>query len=73
MRKEGNGAVGACVENLLKTERGEVRLDILRGLPGGLVDRPAGYALPELRRASIWCIQTYEPRADAEKVTGGNG
>lgn len=71
MKSKGNGKPEVCLGNLLKLRRGEVRMDVLRGLPSDVFDRASSLAEPEVKEAVRLCIETYEPRVDAEEV--GNG
>lgn len=40
MRAQGNGLPQVCAANLLRTVRGEVAYDRLRGRDGALIDQP---------------------------------
>lgn len=68
MKSSGNGDVGVCVNNLLRTLRYEVRNDIMRGLPPELIDKSANKIKNELNNAGRWLVETYEPRADIEDI-----
>ena len=69
MLSGGNGEVSVCVRNLLRTLKGEVRNDCLRGLPSDLIDSPAPSAKAALEASGKWLLETYEPRVTAEEVS----
>lgn len=62
MRSEGNGTIGTCMANLLRLRRGDVRLDILRGIDPDIIDRPEPEAVIKLQAESYWVLFNYEPR-----------
>ena len=70
MKSKNNSDPYVCAEHLLKTERGEVPGDILRGLPGELIDRAENRAKPTLNRAVRFCIENYEPRIQVYEIIG---
>lgn len=63
MRAKGNGTVKTCVGNLLRTWRGEVPYERLKGLDPRLLDQPLSTAAPAIEQDARWLIATYEPRA----------
>lgn len=63
MRASGNGKTQVCVENLLKTVRGEVPYERIKGLSREWVDQPIEKAKEELLADIEYIIETYEPRA----------
>lgn len=63
MRKQGNGDVYVCVNNLLATNRYEVPFERLKGRDGKLVDKPGRAAVDDMIADAEWLIETYEPRA----------
>lgn len=69
MRASGNGDVKVCVHNLLRTYRGEVPYERLKGLDPRLIDKPTQTVMPEVQQDARWLIETYEPRAILESVT----
>ena len=69
MLSKGNGDVPVCVNNLLRIVRNEVPYDRLRGLSSDPYDKPTDEAADELEQDALWCIETYEPRAEVEGVT----
>lgn len=74
MKASGNGNKETCMTNLLRIIRGEVRFDILRGMPGNIIDMPAPAAVAKLQAEAYWIISNYEPRIafdgiDLESVT----
>ena len=73
MLKSGNGSEQACVQNLLRMERGEVHLDQLRGIRADLADRPATMVEPFFRANVLWLVENYEPRVDAGEIAMKSG
>jgi len=68
MKASGNGTPQQCVANLLRTIRGEVPYERLKGLDPTLIDRPSAVAAPGLRADVEWLLRTYEPRTDGKSV-----
>lgn len=68
MKAHGNGNPEACASNLLRIVRGEVPYDRVRGRDGALVDQPN--ATDEAVADAEWVLETYEPRVNAESITG---
>lgn len=68
MKAHGNGNPETCASNLLRIVRGEVPYDRVRGRDGALVDQPN--ATDEAVADAEWVLETYEPRVDAENITG---
>lgn len=68
MKAIGNSAPELCALNLLRTVRGEVPFDRLRGLDARNIDRPVGLATPDIEADAIWLISTYEPRVNPDEV-----
>ena len=73
MRAKGNGNVAVCVENLLRTFRGEVPFERVKGLNPRTLDTPMVTADPEIRQDAEWLIETYEPRAIVNGIIAGLG
>lgn len=69
MRKQGNGDVFVCVNNLLATTRYEVPFERLKGRDGKLIDSPAQAAVDEMEADAEWLLETYEPRVTVNEVT----
>ena len=63
MRAKGNGDINVCANNLLRTFRGEVPFERIKGIDARLIDRPANEADAELKQDAEWLLETYEPRA----------
>ncbi len=63
MLAKGNGAPQVCVNNLLRTFRGEVPYERVKGLDPRIIDRPIAAADAQLRQDADWLVDTYEPRA----------
>lgn len=68
MRASGNGNVKVCAENLLRTFRGEVPYERVKGIDPRLIDSPTETAIPKIQQDARWLLETYEPRADVESV-----
>lgn len=68
MKAHGNGNPETCASNLLRIVRGEVPYDRVRGRDGALVDQPN--ATDEAAADAEWVLETYEPRVNAESITG---
>jgi phage baseplate assembly protein W len=64
MKAKGNGTPQQCVQNLIKTTRGEVPYERIKGIGASVIDRPAEMAGQMLRSDIEFLIKTYEPRAD---------
>ena len=57
MKASGNGAPEICVQNLLKTIRGEVPYERIKGIDRTLIDKPS-----ETAATVEFLVETYEPR-----------
>ena len=68
MRAEGNSNVQVCIDNLLKTIKGEVPYAREKGIEGGIVDLPHDDAEVELAASAVECLDTYEPIVDIEDI-----
>lgn len=68
MVKSGNSSPPRCVMNILRTYRGEVPYERLKGLDPRHISRPALTETPELIEDISWNIKTYEPRAELDSV-----
>ena len=66
MKAHGNGSPETCASNLLRTVRGEVPFDRVRGRDGALVDQ--SNATDEAIADAEWVIETYEPRVTVESI-----
>ena len=62
MKASGNAAPETCVQNLLKTIRGEVPYERIKGIDRTLIDKPSGTAADELAADVEFVVETYEPR-----------
>lgn len=63
MKANGNGTPETCVQNLLKTIRGEVPYERIKGIDRTLIDKPSETAAPDLVADVEFVVKTYEPRA----------
>ena len=70
MRAQGNGTPQICAANLLRTVRGEVPYDRLRGRDGTLIDRSNVTDAAEIDIELV--LNTYEPRMKTEKIGLGS-
>lgn len=68
MQASGNGKPEICVQNLLKTVRGEVPYERIKGIDRTLIDQPSKTAEPDLIADVEFLIETYEPRANLNNV-----
>ena len=68
MRATGNGDVNVCASNLLRTFRGEVPFERIKGLDPRLIDRPIVEAEPDIQQEATWLLETYEPRATVNEI-----
>lgn len=68
MRAENNGDPLVCVENLIKTVRGEVPYERLKGLSREIIDTPVVTGRTAFARDVDWIIGTYEPRVKAGDI-----
>lgn len=62
MKASGNAAPGTCAQNLLKTIRGEVPYERIKGIDRTLIDKPSGTAANDLAADVEFVVETYEPR-----------
>lgn len=62
MLAKGNGLPAVCTLNLMRTTRGEVPFERLKGIDSALVDRPISEINSLLLADLQWLIETYEPR-----------
>ncbi len=62
MKASGNAAPETCVQNLLKTIRGEVPYERIKGIDRTLIDKPSGTAANDLAADVEFVVETYEPR-----------
>lgn len=66
MRSENNSDVRVCINNLVKTIKGEVPYAREKGIDGSIIDLPPDEAEVELAAAIDEDIEGYEPRVDIE-------
>ena len=53
MKASGNGAPEICVQNLLKTIRGEVPYERIKGIDRTLIDKPSETAATDLAAVQL--------------------
>ena len=68
MKASGNGTPQTCVQNFLKTTRGEVPYERIKGIDRSLIDQPSETAAPELAAEVEFVVETYEPRVKLTDV-----
>ena len=68
MKASGNGTPQTCVQNLLKTIRGEVPYERIKGIDRSLIDQPSETAAPDLAADVEFVVETYEPRVQLTDV-----
>lgn len=68
MRASGNGNIDLCVNNLLRTFRGEVPFERVKGLDPRLIDTPVAEAALEVQQDATWLLETYEPRVTVNAI-----
>lgn len=68
MKATGNGTPQVCVQNLLKTIRGEVPYERIKGLDRKLIDQPSEIAGPDLKADVEFVLENYEPRVALDSV-----
>lgn len=68
MKGNGNGSPEICVQNLLKTIRGEVPYERIKGIDRTLIDRPSETVKPDLIADVEFTVETYEPRVSLDSV-----
>ncbi len=71
MKASGNAAPETCVQNLLKTIRGEVPYERIKGIDRTLIDRPSGTAANDLAADVEFVVETYEPRVRLSSFRSG--
>ena len=69
MRASGNGAPDVCANNLLRTFRGEVPFERVKGIDPRLIDKPFSEVESELNDDAEWLVNTYEPRVTLDGVS----
>lgn len=68
MKASGNGTPEQCVDNLLKTFRGEVPYERVKGLDPRMIDRPIVESEPDIQQDADWLLYTYEPRVTVNGI-----
>lgn len=72
MQANENGMPALCVANLLRTVRGEVPYQRMKGLDASYTDMPSSLLQPLIETDAEWLVEHYEPRAplDSFSLTG---
>ena len=68
MVKSGNSSPPRCVYNMLRTWRGEVPYERLKGLDPRHIGKPASTEIAALMADIEWNVETYEPRVDVSRI-----
>lgn len=68
MRASGNGNADLCANNLLRTFRGEVPFERVKGLDPRLIDMSVTEAEMEVQQDATWLLETYEPRVTVNAI-----
>lgn len=69
MRARDNGTIQVCVDNLLKTVKGEVPYSREKGISRNIVDIPHEVAEIKLISSADRCLEGYEPRINVREIT----
>lgn len=68
MLAKGNSNPEICVQNLLKTVRGEVPYERIKGIDRTIFDAPSKDAANDLAADAEFVIKTYEPRVNVDDI-----
>lgn len=68
MLKSGNSNVLLCADNLIRTVRGEVPNERMKGIDSSIIDQPIQQARIAFEKDLTWLLENYEPRLDVETV-----
>lgn len=68
MLSQGNSNAEITARNLMKTYRGEVPYDRIRGVDGSFTDKPISQVIDDIDNDVRETIEEYEPRADVVDV-----
>lgn len=68
MLSQGNSNAEITARNLMKTYRGEVPYDRIRGIDGSFTDKPISQVIDDIDNDVRETIEEYEPRADVVDV-----
>lgn len=68
MLAHGNGDPLVCALNLVRTVRGEVPYERVKGISRELIDSPASHSREQFMSDTQWLIETYEPRLDVDDI-----
>ena len=66
MKASGNGAPEICVQNLLKTIRGEVPYERIKGIDRTLIDKPSETAATDLAADVEFLVETRVQLSDSD-------
>lgn len=68
MLKSGNSNVLLCADNLIRTIRGEVPNERMKGIDASVIDQPVQQARMAFEKDLTWVLGNYEPRLDIQTV-----
>ena len=68
MLSKGNGNAEVTSQNLVRTVRGEVPYDRIRGIDISYTDRPASEVKTNVVNDVFETFEDYEPRADVKNI-----
>jgi phage baseplate assembly protein W len=68
MLRSGNGDPRQCAANLIKITQGECSYERIKGLDPDITDSVSVTATVEAVAEVEWVINTFEPRAEVERV-----
>lgn len=68
MLSKGNGNAEVTSQNLVKTVRGEVPYDRIRGIDISFTDRPASEVRTDIVNDVFETLEDYEPRVDVKNI-----
>ena len=68
MLAKGNSNPEICVQNLLKTVRGEVPYERIKGIDRTIFDASSKDAANDLTADAEFVIKTYEPRVNVDDI-----
>lgn len=68
MLAKGNGDPMVCTLNLIRTVRGEVPYERVKGIARELIDKPVSQSRQQFMADAQWLVETFEPRLDVNDI-----
>ena len=68
MLSKGNSDPMVCTLNLIRTVRGEVPYERVKGIARELIDKPVSQSRQKFMADVQWLVETYEPRLDVNDI-----